>query len=144
MSKITQLNEKAWSVTIPPEGNINNAYLWGSYNQWWAKYTEMTRPGQFVTREIKLPEGDWRIEGIGERLTEDQWKEIVESQVYNAPPVPKDDFRKDRQTAYRDYSSDRETRYSKFPLLLTATESGLSLLKSKGLQDKSVIILIKH
>lgn len=129
MSKITQLNDKAWSVTIPPEGNINNAYLWGSYNQWWVRYTEMARPGQFVTREIKLPEGSWGIVGVGSSLTEDQWKGIVEQiEVMSGD---------DLIDGFKDYC-DPVHGY------VSPTSSGFSLLKSKGLNPGNTLILIKQ
>lgn len=131
--QVTELTSKAIAVTIPPEGNINNSYLWGYTNQWWVRYNTMPFPNRYKTHEIKLPEGTWAIEGVGDRLTEEQWKGIVETVSGWSKPI------------YYNYAaSGRDYRDIVEAAFETATESGLSLLKSKGLNPSEIIILIKQ
>lgn len=139
MSKITTLNEKAIAIEIPDFVDriieVNNS---GNKIIFWDDCGSL---------ELDLPEGEWSKLGIPEDIEEEQWKGIVDYKE----GLPYTDFENKKGTPY--YSD-----YEK-PLFLppnwndpvghelklnTATESGFSLLKSKGLQDKSVIILIKQ
>ncbi len=74
---------------------------------------------------IHLPPGQWQILSRASELTEEQWKGIVGW------------FELAGKVGYRDYSHDDP----RFPFA-NATESGLSLLKSKGLNPDEVLILI--
>lgn len=120
---ITVLNDTTIAVTIPPEGNINNSYLWGSYNQYWVRYTDMPKPGKIRANEIKLPPGQWEILGRPLSITEDQWKGIVDSKL-------------DGRELWQSY----ENTYTAFH---NATESGMSWIKSKSLDPLNIIILKK-
>lgn len=140
MSKITQLNERSIVVEVP-EGT-KNYHVWaGDKPQLGYEYiTKNLIEKEFgdSTKYISLPPGSYSILGRPEEITEVQWRGIVE--------------RDNRKTSngliemevsgFKDY--ERFGGSSLFQVKSTATESGLSLLKSKGLQDKSIIILIKQ
>jgi hypothetical protein len=130
---VTVLNDKAIAVEIPPEGNIDNSYLWGSTHQYWVKYTTMPQPGKFKTNEIKLPAGYWEIVGRPESITEEQAKQVVEA-VKDWKTVIYYDY----EAPGLDYRDIVETAYD------AALESFRSLLKSKSVDPEKVIILIKQ
>jgi hypothetical protein len=134
---VTILNDKSIAVEIPPEGNINNSYLWGGSGQYWVRYTTMPKPGKFKTNEIKLPEGYWGIAGRPNNLTEEQWEKIV-------------DWYEDSNDSSYDPQYNVTTYFKVFTDYVTgddfdtAIESGLSLLASKNIDPGKVIILIKQ
>lgn len=116
MSKITVLNEKAIAVNIPEY----QFHLLGSR----LFYKE---PMDRHFEHVVLPSGQWSLLGRPKEITEEQWKGIVDT-------YPDDGC---GGFAYMDYTS----CVNGFE---TAKESGLDLLKSKGLNPESIIILIKQ
>lgn len=72
-----------------------------------------------------LPEGHWKIQGLGDKLTEDQWREVV-------------------GTGYEDFRTIKWRDFETNEPVSTPTKSGLSLLRSKGLQAQNTLILIKQ
>lgn len=73
----------------------------------------------YGTEWVYLPKGSWAILGMSDKLTEEEWKKVVirwDSGKYN-------DY--ERHLARVD----------------TATESGLSLLKSKGIEVPHLILI---
>lgn len=81
------------------------------------------RVGDCVYRP--LPPGSYTLVGLGSELTEEQWKEIIEDTWESGDFIG---------WSFRDYSD----KHSTFD---TATESGLSLLKSKSLSPNTTVIL---
>lgn len=80
-----------------------------------------------------LPEGPWKILGLGKDLTEEQWREVVETVSGWSKVI------------YYNYSaSGRDYRDTVEAAFDNTTESGLSLLRSKGLQGDNTLILIKQ
>lgn len=87
-----------------------------------------------LSRKTQIPNGQYSIVGLAKNLTEEQWEGIVEEWiVYSQGNVP-DYF-------YRNYLKEEivPSNYS----LYTKRESGLSLLKSLGLNG-NVLILKKQ
>lgn len=70
----------------------------------------------------QLPPGTWRIVGRFKELTEDDWHKIIGGQL--------------KQMPYPDF----ELVFNWFD---TATESGMSLLRSKGIDPESNPIILK-
>lgn len=83
-----------------------------------------------------LPPGQWQILGLGNQLTEEQWKGIVGISHENV----KIDWDVVEEWVYGNIYKDYELKDS---LYYTATESGLSLLTSKGLKPQNTLILKK-
>lgn len=127
MSKITELNEKAIAVEVPEDAD-NFDYFEEKNDLWFELLDKNCTP--IASDFISLQEGRYSILGRPEDLTEEQWKGIVERL---------NTFVGDNSQhidVYVDYYKDYECQ--------TATESGLSLLKSKGLNPVEIIILIKQ
>lgn len=126
MSKITTLNEKAIAVHVPldvsAEGNGYNTIYTGNgeYEFHSLPYSELPpiKTGLNVSERSILAKGN--------EMTEEQWKGIVEPEKTFGYPS----FGQIPNGAYQWYG--------------TAKKSGLSLLKSKSLEDKSILILIKQ
>lgn len=70
---------------------------------------------------VEMPAGNWSIIGLGKDLTNDQWMEIIEKEVY--PLV----------VGYKDYND--EDGLLSFPF-----ESGLSWLKALGADENYLIL----
>lgn len=86
-----------------------------------------------------LPPGQWQIVGLGNQLTEEQWKGIVE--WYEDSNDSSYDPQYNETTyfnVFKDYVTGDEGEVD------TATESGLSLLTSKGLKPENTLILKKE
>lgn len=125
MSKITVLNEKAIAVHVTE--TANNFSIYEQELMFTDKKPDDPYPlGLDDLDGIDLPPGSWQILGRPEEITEEQWKGIVDT-------YPDDGC---GGFAYMDYTS----CVNGFE---TAKESGLDLLKSKGLNPESIIILIK-
>ena len=78
---------------------------------------------------IDLPPGPWRIVGRAKELKEEQWKTVVRK-VFDTPPL---------------YANYGEPVGSAFMPAKTATKSGHSLLRSKGIDPESnPLILVKE
>lgn len=123
---ITELNEKAIGVEVPSgayDFDINGSELF-----FINKHKDDPYPlGLDDVDGRDLPSGVWQILGRGSELTEEQWKQGSLNWIEIVDEV-----------GYRDY-----TRYEDFRYFKTATESGLSLLKSKNLNPDNALILIK-
>lgn len=116
---IHQLTDKAIGVEIHKDGK--------SY------FIKEDAMGKWVigykTIEL-LPPGEWKILGLGKDLTKEQWSEVVD---------------KFNNGSYRDYEHKVFDPCDEYlPMYLSAPESGLSLLRSKGLQAENTLILIKQ
>lgn len=85
--------------------------------------------GHDGTCEIQLPAIGYTIVGLSSKLSEDEWRGIVET----------------NSEGFEHYMTDEEYDRSDhvYPLP-TATESGLSLLKSKNLSPDTTLILKKQ
>lgn len=82
----------------------------------WSNYGEVDVP------ECKLPPGTWRIVGRALELTEGQWRGVV-------PVLPSG-------TRWANYEHPER-------LLLSATESGFSLLRSHGIEPETNPLILK-
>lgn len=85
-----------------------------------------------------LPEGNWKILGLGKDLSEEQCKSIVEEIVDNKFQVKYPDYYQKEPTKYK---WEKELKKMGF---INALASFESLLKSKGLQGENTLILIKQ
>lgn len=119
---ITELTSKAIAVTIPEDANIETAFIASERYSPTLVYKTKT---SLTSVHISLPLGNWQILDRADWLEEDQWKGIV---AY----IPYGNLQR-----WRDYSGNES-------FCLSATESGLSLLKSKGLNPDTTLILIKQ
>lgn len=121
MTTIHHLTNKAIAVTGLPEGA--EAWMNESYhvNTVWYKAEGMRNPKCF-----DLPEGNWSILGFSQDLKEEDWKRVVAD--YGGKLF---DYDPKEYPSYTDYETIDHPFDSKF--FDNATESGCSLLKSKGL-----------
>lgn len=112
MTTIHHLTNKAIAVTGLPEGAYDFRIDFASYTVLsWSNVGE-------VPDAIQLPEGDWIVLGMANKLTNDQWEEVAKRKsIYSGLVVFK----------YWNYNHPHGYTFD------TATESGHSLLKSKGL-----------
>jgi hypothetical protein len=78
--------------------------------------------GEWEGDWIELPPGNWQLIGKGDALTEEQWKGIVETEYIEDIGH----FPIDYETEESDCSS--------------YTESGLSLLRSHGMNENTIIL----
>lgn len=82
-----------------------------------------------------IPPGNWKILGLGKDLSEDQWREVVKGWS--------------DKVAYHGSTGSGRTEYLNYVTGMyefdeNACASGLSLLRSKGLQAENTLILIKQ
>jgi hypothetical protein len=75
-----------------------------------------------ILKGIDIPPGNWQLIGKGDALTEEQWKGIVETEYIEDIGH----FPIDYETEESDCSS--------------YTESGLSLLRSHGMNENTIIL----
>lgn len=86
--------------------------------------------GEWGEADVELPPGSYTIVGLSSKLSEDEWGDII-------PEITADGT----QFYYPDFGG-RQTMMA-VDLKRTATESGLSLLKSKGMKWETTLILKK-
>lgn len=132
MSKITQLNDKAWCTEVPDwskDWYITNIHA----------DNDLVCPSKYggVHWIGMLPPGSYSILGKGNEITEDQWKGVVDKDERTVTNGTRDTL----ISGFKDY--ERHGGSSIFMVKRTATESGISLLKSKGLNPKTTFILVK-
>jgi len=136
---ITELTENSIAVQIPSDAEDVRCYsIGGEYRI--AFTSRIQDPLKVGGDIIPLAAGNWRILGRPAELTEEQWKAIIPRidgdlawiPSYNDPDSGGHGF------CYDDYESEDE-----HTVYYTATESGLSLLKSKNVSIDNVIILVK-
>lgn len=120
---ITQLTENSIGVQVP-EGS--HGFMFSTEQLWLCAKPKQTWRRFFC----ELPEGNWKILGLGKDLTEDQWKEVVEQQSGGLG-------------RFKDYELTGSLADHGTYILYSALKSGLSLLRSKGLQGENTLILIK-
>lgn len=132
MSKITQLNERSIGIEVKPD--------WTKFSIWVAQHSLRGHKKGFnylqyfegehpIYDLIELPPGSWSILGKGNELTEEQWNGIVEQIVVMSGD--------DLIDGFKDYCDPVHGYVSPIP-------SGLSLLKSKGLNPETTLILQKQ
>ncbi len=83
-------------------------------------------------RDLCLPPGSYELVGKGDKIDEETWKGMVKGYIYSG----KISFQ-----AYYDYS-EREP-ISMDDIFSTAVESGISWIKSHGMEPGNVVILKK-
>lgn len=125
-----QLTEKVIAVEVPK----------GSKNIFVSHWPKSNPELMYLTRKdnpvsVKLTHGvKYSLIGVTP-LLEEQWKEVVKTEVVGI--YDEDDNIERYDYLYKNYSNPRG--YNK----LTATESGLSLLESKGLDVNKKYAIIK-
>lgn len=121
MTTLHQLNDNCLAVAGLPSDAV--AMFTGFIGDE-LEYIRMDIPLHSI---IKIPEGNWRILGKANELTEEQWKEVV-------PEIHKGAYVNcDKKTrSWKDYNWDFYTD--------TATESGASLLKFHELENPLILI----
>jgi hypothetical protein len=135
----TVLNEKAIVVKVRKEpwkdcfidsNSISFMYNWGGFVRGSDDYMD----ADFDV--VKLPPGQWSKLGMSDKLTEDEWKKVVD--WYTDSNDSSYDPQYNETTyfdVYKDYTTGDEGE------LETATESGFSLLKSKGIEVPHLILI---
>lgn len=128
MSIVNSLNEKAIAVEVPED--LSDPILSSVDGKQYiiADKGDSSNPEFYMSTE-PLPPGSWSILGKGNELTEEQWNGIVEQIVVMSGD--------DLIDGFKDYCDPVHGYVSPIP-------SGLSLLKSKGLNPTTTLILIKQ
>lgn len=142
---ITMLNDKAITAEVP-EGTRGYS-LWGNSDtspQLGYEYIQknlIEKEFGGSTKYINLPPGPWSILGRPEKIKEEQWKQITPRMDGDLAWIPSynDPDSGGHGYCYEDFENEDE-----HAVYYTASESGLSLLRSKNIPKDSVIILIKH
>lgn len=118
--QIVELLDGVIGVVVPEDANNFEVY---DNNVIGGKCLMYLRgnPDYACEYSTNFPEGQWQILGLGNQLTEEQWEGVVDSKM-------------EGRELWKSY----ETSYTAFH---NATESGLSLLKSKGLKPQNTLIL---
>lgn len=133
-SSITQLTEDCIAVVVPQDASdFKTHYSTHHTNDDVEKLvfsSEIQDPLKCGGDMLHLPAGQWEILGKGDSLTEEQWVWVA-TQVVGWSSV----IYHNHTASGRDYRDIVEAAFS------TATESGLSLLKSKGLKPENTLIL---
>ncbi len=126
--EITQLTPKAIGVTVPVDAH--SFYLIDAANKDNVQglFWENDKPSP---PWIVLPDGNYSILGLGDKLSEEQWKEVLEGEEVKYAGI----------SVWPDYTKEHHS-WEAMPD--TAKESGLSLLKSLSLTPETTLILIKH
>lgn len=93
--------------------------------------------GNMWSESIKLPPGNWKILGKGSDLSEEQWKGIVEAFTHKMGYFG-DSNKAEKIVLYMNYMIERPVPVTF--LYCDAKDSGLSLLKSKGLNPDVLIL----
>lgn len=125
-----QLTEKVIVVEVPKGSKSIFISHWPKSNP---ELMYLTRKDNPVS--VKLTHGvKYSLIGVTP-LSEEQWKEVVKTEVVGI--YDEDDNIERYDYLYKNYSNPRD--YNK----LTATESGLSLLESKGLDINKRYAIIK-
>lgn len=108
--------------------------LWFQIRGW-----EFSHSSRWFSEPIKLPDGEWRVIACASDLTESQWAEVVESvpmrmltEGSKASDVIRWKQYPDRGENYLDY------------ILKTATDSGLSLMRSLGITEGNWLVILKR
>lgn len=136
MSKIIEhtYNGFKWLLVEVPEDGTSFIIYQGnqlSYEHSVTGSETGSRTG-FIGEEL-LPSGSWEIVGKADSMTEEQWKEIVESGVCN----DSGDHGLGFFRYYREYPDELEESFGFF----SAKESGEALLLSHGLKPETTLIL---
>lgn len=128
---IHKLTDKARGMTVPKDSWGYDLYQEGNLKS--VGYFLSFKEGKAQQSFNYLPFGEWKILGLGRDLTEDQWREVVET-VSGWSKVVYYNY----SASGRDYRDIVEAAFD------NATESGTSLLRSKGLQGENTLILVKQ
>lgn len=123
-----QLTEKVIAVEVPNDSNVQEFSV--TENNRKQIMDDCTKKG----KDTKVLIGDISLIGVTP-LSEEQWREVVKTEVVGI--YDEDDNIERYDYLYKNYSNPRG--YNK----LTATESGLSLLESKGLDINKKYAIIK-
>jgi hypothetical protein len=123
---IRVLNERAIAVKLPDDTvsyGIGIALMYSGAN--YLAYNAKSH--MCFDERVYLPKGSWSILGMSDKLSEDEWKKVVDYEIN-----PMEDYFE----GAKDYSKDSDNY-----LCDTATESSLSLLKSKGIEVPHLILV---
>lgn len=134
MDSIVWITDKAIAVKVP-DGS-SGFMITHAQNDNDLLYLEEGRYRYITSLPGEL--GQWSILGKGDKLTGEQWKGIV-NDISFLRPNPYNVNEDEVVQCWQDYTDDTEQL-----VCYTATESGLSLLKSKSLTPSEVLILIKQ
>lgn len=121
---IHQLTDKAIGVQVPEQAE----FIHVEDMRDWEFRLSYKDGGIWVHKELP---GYYKILGRASRLTEDQWREVVEQQSGGLG-------------RFKDYELTGSLANHGAYILYSALKSGLSLLRSKGLQGESTLILVKQ
>jgi hypothetical protein len=126
--EITQLTPQTIAVSVPLDAGKFNLGILGHTNM--LQYFEGDYP---VYGLIELPPGNYSILGLGDKISEEQWKEVgLETIVKPNEPL-----------YYKIHvvEKDEDGHYS--TATTNAKKAGLSLLKSLFLNPSELLIIIK-
>lgn len=131
---IHQLTSKAIACVIPPDAE--HVHIQDLRD--WEFCFSYKHNGEWVHADLPHPgPTPWQILGVARNLSEEQWKGIVGKDERTVTNGTRDSL----ISGFKDY--ERHGGSSVFMVKRSATESGLSLLKSKGLNPETTLILLK-
>ncbi len=128
MEAYTLNGKEVLVVDVPPQSNAIRFFGFDNHLEWVNDYGE--------SESKDLPPGDWQPLGKGSEISNDQWKDLVESdRYYDGHP---EDHGLGEVTYYRDYPNELHES-----CIFSASESGLSWIRSIGKDPEKVYLLIK-
>ncbi len=121
MTPLTLPSGKYLLVTVP-EDALDIEVIPDKVDASWPDYLKFVSLKEDMCAHWRLPPGRWQLIGKGGELSEEQWKGIVETEYIEDIGH----FPIDYETEESDCSS--------------YTESGLSLLRSHGMNENTIIL----